>query len=282
MNSLRWQVAFGGARGFRIGRGGRPLLAAFALVLLAGCVAPPQRPRVTLRTPSSQQPPTHQPAPLPKSGAPPQDTAAYVAVPTNVTQAGVVTPDPHRGVRTEPRALSEILEQIGTDDAPSLYMMARLQELPTAWRDRIAPPVYCADAPWLASKVWLSPAGTVTLTHWDTADNFHLQLLGSKRFTLFHASESARLYPNSPFSSVPNGCRVDPEAPDLARFPRFREAQADRVELAPGDGLYIPRGAWHHVRTVADSLSVNFWWARGIRLPLVAGADLFKRLRRIG
>lgn len=205
-----------------------------------------------------------------------------VAVPTNVTRAGVVTPDPHRGVRTEPRALAELLGQLGTDDAPSLYMMARLQELPSAWRDRITPPVYCADAPWLASKVWLSPAGTVTLTHWDTADNFHLQLLGSKRFTLFHASESARLYPNSPFSSVPNGCRVDPEAPDLERFPRFRDALADRVDLAQGDGLYIPRGAWHHVRTIADSLSVNFWWARGMRLPLVAGADLFKRLRRIG
>jgi len=161
-------------------------------------------------------------------------------------------------------------------------MMACLQELPATWRARITTPEYCADAPWLASKVWLSPAGTVTLTHRDAADNLHLQLLGSKRFTLFDPAQSARLYPNSLFSSVPHGCKVDPEAPDLMRYPRFRDARADRTELAPGDGIYIPRGTWHHVRTMADSLSVNFWWARGARLPLVAGADLFKRLRRIG
>lgn len=205
-----------------------------------------------------------------------------VAVPTNVTRAGVVTPDRYRGVATAPRVLSDLLAQLGAAEVPSLYMMARLQELPAAWRERIAAPVYCAGAPWLASKVWLSPAGTVTLTHWDTADNLHLQLLGSKRFTLFGPSESAGLYPNGMLSSVPNGCRVDPEAPDLERYPRFRDVRGSRADLAPGDGLYIPRGAWHHVRTVADSLSVNFWWARGARLPLVVGADLFKRLRRIG
>jgi ribosomal protein L16 Arg81 hydroxylase len=130
--------------------------------------------------------------------------------------------------------------------------------------------------------VWLSPAGTVTLTHRDATDNLHVQLLGSKRFTLFASTQSARLYPNSLFSSVPNGCKVDPEAPDLARYPRFRDVQAERTELAPGDGIYIPRGTWHHVRTIADSLSANFWWARGARLPLAVAADLFKRLRRIG
>ena len=52
-------------------------------------------------------------------------------------------------------------------------------------------------------------------------------------------------------------------------------------ELAPGDAVYIPRGTWHHVRTIADSLSVNFWWARGVWLPLVVGVDLFKKLRGI-
>ena len=55
----------------------------------------------------------------------------------------------------------------------------------------------------------------------------------------------------------------------------------ERAELAPGDALYVPRGVWHHVRTVADSLSTNCWWARGTRLPLVAAADLFKRLRGV-
>jgi hypothetical protein len=205
-----------------------------------------------------------------------------LTVPTHVTRAGAVTADPRRGIQTEPRALAELLDELGGGGAPSRYMMARLDELPRAWRDRVTTPPYCAGAPWLSHKLWLSPTGTVTLMHRDAADNIHVQLLGCKRFTLVDSAQSPRLYPNSLFSSVPNGCRVDPEAPDLARYPRFRDVRAERAELAPGDGIYIPRGTWHHVRTIADSLSANFWWARGARLPLVVGADLFKRLRRIG
>jgi ribosomal protein L16 Arg81 hydroxylase len=160
-------------------------------------------------------------------------------------------------------------------------MMARVDELPEAWRDRVTTPAYCADAPWLSRKLWLSPTGTVTMLHRDAADNFHVQLIGTKRFTLVDAKQSARLYPNSLFDSVPNGCQVNLDAPDFDRYPRFRDVQTEQAELAPGDGVYIPRGTWHHVRTIADSLSANFWWARGARLPLVAGTDLFKRLRGI-
>ena len=201
-------------------------------------------------------------------------------VPTHLTHAGAVTPDPRSGVATEPRALAEVLAELG-GGTPSLYMMAGIDALPAAWRDRITPPVYCAGAPWLSCKLWLSPAGTVTMLHRDAADNIHVQLIGGKRFTLIDPKERARLYPNSLFASVPNGCQVDLDAPDFTRYPRFRDVQTAQADLAPGDGVYIPRGTWHHVRTIADSLSANFWWARGARLPLVAGADLFKRLRGI-
>jgi hypothetical protein len=205
---------------------------------------------------------------------------ADLRVATHRTHAGAVTPDPRRGVTTEPRALADVLAELG-GGAPSLYMMARVEELPAAWRDRITNPVYCAGAAWLSRKLWLSPAGTVTMLHRDAADNVHVQLIGAKRFTLIDPKESARLYPNSLFASVPNGCQADLDAPDFARYPRFRDVQTAQAELTPGDCVYIPRGTWHHVRTIADSLSANFWWARGVRLPLVAAADLFKRLRGI-
>lgn len=203
-----------------------------------------------------------------------------VAVPTHVTSAGVVTSDPRRGVTTEPRGLDQVLSNLG-GGPPSLYMMARVDELPSSWRDRVPTPLYCSGAPWLSRKLWLSPAGTVTMMHRDAADNIHVQLLGSKRFTLVDARQSARLYPNSLWSGMPNGCQVDVENPDFERFPRSRDLLVERAELAPGDALYVPRGVWHHVRTVADSLSTNCWWARGTRLPLVAAADLFKRLRGV-
>jgi hypothetical protein len=203
-----------------------------------------------------------------------------LSVPTHVTQAGAVTPDRRHGIPTRPRALADVLSELG-GGPPSLYMMARVDELPATWRDRVTTPVYCARAPWLSRKLWLSPAGTVTMLHRDAADNFHVQLIGSKRFTLVDPKESARLYPNSLFASVPNGCRVDLDAPDFAHYPRFRDVQREQAELAPGDGVYIPRGTWHHVRSVADSLSANFWWARAVWLPLVVATDLFKRLRGI-
>jgi hypothetical protein len=202
-------------------------------------------------------------------------------VPTHRTHAGAVTPDPRRGVTTEPRALAEVLAQLGGTVAPSLYVMARIDELPAAWGDRIATPAYCAGAAWLSRKLWLSPAGTVTMLHRDAADNVHVQLIGSKRFTLIDATQSARLYPNSLFAGMPNGCRADLDAPDFVRHPRFRDVQMAQADLVPGDGIYIPRGTWHHACARADSLSANFWWARGAWLALVAGADLFKRLRGV-
>lgn len=202
-------------------------------------------------------------------------------LPMHLTRAGAVNPDPKLGVPTEPRALGDVLEELGGSRAPSLYMMSRVEELPPSWRERIPTPEYCAKARWLSRKMWLSPTGTATMLHRDAADNIHVQLIGSKRFTLIDPKQNARLYPNSLFDSVPNGCRVDLDAPDFERYPRFRDVEMDRTELEPGDGIYIPRGSWHHVRTVDDSLSANFWWAVGTRLPLVVATDLFKRLRGV-
>jgi hypothetical protein len=202
-------------------------------------------------------------------------------VPTHLTREGVVVTDPRRGVSTEPRALADVLGELNGTGKPSLYMMARVDELPASWRDRVTTPEYCSGAPWLSRKLWLSPQGTVTMMHRDAADNLHVQLIGSKRFSLVDSRQSARLYPNSLLSSMPNGCRVDIEALDTSRYPLCRDLELEQVDLQPGDGLYIPRWSWHHVRTLADSLSANFWWARGMRLPLVAGTDLLKRLRGI-
>src|SRR5688572_29442483 len=56
---------------------------------------------------------------------------------------------------------------------------------------------------------------------------------------------------------------VPPHDPDLARFPRFAEAQrhAQTAELEPGDALYIPYGWWHHVESLTPfNVLVNYWW----------------------
>ena len=69
-----------------------------------------------------------------------------LTVPIHVTRAGAVTADPRRGVHAQPRALAELLEQLGAVGTPSLYMMAPLDELPAAWRDRITTPARSSAA----------------------------------------------------------------------------------------------------------------------------------------
>ena len=56
---------------------------------------------------------------------------------------------------------------------------------------------------------------------------------------------------------------MDLREPDLARFPRFREAldSAGEAVLDPGDAIYIPILWWHGVESL-DPLNVlvNYWW----------------------
>ena len=51
---------------------------------------------------------------------------------------------------------------------------------------------------------------------------------------------------------------VDPERPDLTRFPRFRHARLFSLTLGPGEGLLIPVGWWHHVRALDICINVSF------------------------
>jgi ribosomal protein L16 Arg81 hydroxylase len=159
--------------------------------------------------------------------------------------------------------------------------MAPMSELPEALRADAPPPAHLEGTTIQNAKLWIGATGFVSSLHRDLADNLHAQVSGRKRFTLVAPRQSACVYPNSFFDGVPNGCRVDIEHPDYPRFPRLREAEVFVAELGPGDVIYIPRGWWHHVRTLELSISVNFWWARGARRLLVQAADYVKRVRRI-
>jgi hypothetical protein len=75
---------------------------------------------------------------------------------------------------------------------------------------------------------------------------------------------------------------VDARQPDLARYPKFRDAlaAAQGAELEPGDAVYIPPLWWHHVESLATlNVLVNYWWhalARGVRALCIwttAGGD---------
>lgn len=196
------------------------------------------------------------------------------------TDAGVLVQDRARGLVEDASTFAAFIEAL-EGPAPSGYLIAPLAELPEALRADVRTPPYCAAAPWLRSKLWLSAPGTVSPLHRDASHNLLAQVQGVKQVLLFSPRDNAALYSHAIWSSLPNFSRVDPEAPDLARFPRFARAEGLRCRLHPGDALLIPSGWWHHVRTLETSISVNFWWATGLLLPLVLAADAYKRARRL-
>jgi hypothetical protein len=113
-------------------------------------------------------------------------------------------------------------------------------------------------------RIWLGNAIT-TPTHLDEWNNIGCVVAGRRRFTLFPPEQIANLY-IGPLDFAPTGAPmslVSLHEPDLARFPRFKEALAVAVtaELGPGDAIFIPPLWWHHVQSLEPfNLLVNYWW----------------------
>lgn len=184
--------------------------------------------------------------------------------------------DERRGIDLVERDARSIIAGIerGGD---SLYLMTPLGALPADLRDDAPAPAPVRGAPWLSSKLWISPAGAVSPLHFDMPHNLLAQIRGTKRVITFERGHFASMYPEPPWSSIPNLSRVDPVRPDLERYPRFRRARAFTGEIGPGDVLFLPGGTWHHVTSESASISVNFWWARGPLAWLSLAADSWKR-----
>jgi ribosomal protein L16 Arg81 hydroxylase len=97
--------------------------------------------------------------------------------------------------------------------------------------------------------------GSVTQMHFDIdmSHVFHTAIRGRKTVYLFPYEQSENLH-RYPFT-----CRsyVDVESPDFERFPGLKDAQGYKVQLEPGDTLYIPSGYWHHFVYDEASYSVS-------------------------
>jgi len=113
-------------------------------------------------------------------------------------------------------------------------------------------------------SVWIGNRSRIA-AHFDLPDNIACVAAGRRRFTLFPPEQLANLYVG-PLDLTPAGqaiSLVDFANPDFERFPRFAQAlaQAQVVELEPGDAVFIPSMWWHHVESLADfNVLVNYWW----------------------
>ena len=114
------------------------------------------------------------------------------------------------------------------------------------------------------ANLWIGNAVTVP-PHFDAADNLGFVVAGRRRFTLFPPDQVSNLYVG-PFDLTPSGVPVSMpahDAPDLERYPRFREAlaHAQVAEVEAGDGIYIPYLWWHGVQSLDRfNVLVNYWW----------------------
>ncbi len=163
--------------------------------------------------------------------------------------------------------LARLAVHLDDSEAPSFYIGSTDVDgyLPglRAENDLIlAPPVTDGEPPLVS--IWIGNR-TIASAHYDMSNNIACCMVGHRRFTLFPPEQVANLYPG-PLEPTPGGqvvSMVDFTAPDLERYPRFREALAagEVAELEPGDVLVYPALWWHHVEALdAFNVMINYWW----------------------
>jgi Cupin-like domain len=117
----------------------------------------------------------------------------------------------------------------------------------------------------VSPRLWLGNASRIAAHH-DVAHNIACVVSGRRRFTLFPPDQIGNLYigPLDFNMAGPPSSLVDFAAPDFDRFPKFRAAldAAIVIDLAPGDGVYMPPLWWHHVEAFGPfNLLANYWWS---------------------
>ncbi|WP_206956903.1 cupin-like domain-containing protein [Trinickia acidisoli] len=130
--------------------------------------------------------------------------------------------------------------------------------VPPAWKERFRVPGFAA-ALFGAAQLWfgkLSEETLVTNLHCDINNSFLAQVHGSKRVRLFPPREACNVYALDVFNTY-RPCRVDADAPDLARFPRFARARYVDVTIHAGDLLVIPTGWFHCVWAKGATMSIS-------------------------
>ena len=179
--------------------------------------------------------------------------------------------------------LDRIARNLGQANAPyvAIQMLPLADSLPDFLRQNVMPLLPAEIGP----RLWVG-GPLRTQTHNDRDHNLACVIAGRRRFLLFPPEQVANLYVG-PLDNPPPLSLVDPEAPDLERFPRYGDAiaAAQVAWLEPGDALFMPKYWWHHVTSLSPfNAMANYWWgdnAAGIERPndvFLTGLLAFKDL----
>jgi len=142
--------------------------------------------------------------------------------------------------------------QAAYDAGVTLYL--RLIDVPAIaeWQLRLARELGHSPEG-LTCSVFAGKRGASTRCHFDTLENFTIQLQGTKLW---------RLLPNrhvkAPLENWVTGYELTAEMGLYCKVPMPKDmpSQAEKIELRPGDILYVPRGYWHSAEASGDSVSL--------------------------
>lgn len=158
--------------------------------------------------------------------------------------------------------IQELLAQQFNPNAPTLYIPSTDT---TQWFPGLAQANNAGlDALNPITLLWAGNRSRIA-AHYDFPNNLACCVSGRRRFTLFPPHQVANLYPG-PLDFSPGGQEislVDFAAPDLEKFPRFRDAMENALiaELEAGDALLLPGMWWHHVEGLdAVNILYTHWW----------------------
>jgi len=100
-----------------------------------------------------------------------------------------------------------------------------------------------------------SPPGDGASCHYDTEDVISIQLTGTKAFHVAPVEEVR--YPIG-MQYSPGAAPYSDLYPQVAgRFPDWKDAKFECIEMRPGSVLFMPRGTWHRTEADEPSLSVT-------------------------
>jgi len=138
-----------------------------------------------------------------------------------------------------------------------------LEQIPDLWEDVVDTP--CVGIQPTNVNLWIGTGGTRTPLHFDSYDNFLVQLVGCKYVRIYHPRESPNLYviktrKDNRYDLQGNMSAVDCEMEDYDKHPLAKDVPFTEVLLLPGDCLYIPSRHWHYVRSLTTSASINYWF----------------------
>lgn len=148
------------------------------------------------------------------------------------------------------------------NNAYYLFKSPVFEQFPELLEDLEIPPYVDTNFDKIAGiNFWMGGTGCVTHLHYDTDHNFLVQIRGRKELILFAPEDTSYVYWNQE-NKGQHVSLVDPENPDLERFPLYKHATPVYCLLEPGDFLYLPPSWWHQVRSLEMCINVNFWYNR--------------------